>query len=110
MMPAEDGASELQPVVQEYVLNTYTKFDGYDVSAADEYWAATKDYWAAIRAKWDDVAAARGGIAIEEEADTGTVISGRLLELANQVQDGKVTESAAIAEAADLIETHTGTL
>ena len=110
MMPAEGSADELQPVVQEYVLNTYTKFDGYEVSAADAYWAATKDYWAAVRAKWDEVARTKGGIAIEEEADTGTVISGRLLELANEIQDGTVTASDAIAEASGLIETHTDTL
>ncbi len=51
---------ELKPVVQEYVLNTYTRFSDYDTKAADAYWAATKGYWAAIRAKWDEVAASEG--------------------------------------------------
>lgn len=110
MMPAESGVGGLQPVVQEYVLNTYTKFDGYEVSAADAYWSATKDYWAAVRAKWNEIAAAKGGIAIEEEANTGTVVSGRLLELANEIQDGTIATSDAIAEATGLIETHTATL
>lgn len=110
MMPAESGADGLQPVVQEYVLNTYTKFDGYEVSAADAYWSATKDYWAAVRTKWNEIAAAKGGIAIEEEANTGTVVSGRLLELANEIQDGTIATSDAIAEATGLIETHTATL
>ncbi len=110
MMPTESGVGGLQPVVQEYVLNTYTKFDGYEVSAADAYWSATKDYWAAVRAKWNEIAAAKGGIAIEEEANTGTVVSGRLLELANEIQDGTIATSDAIAEATGLIETHTATL
>src|SRR3546814_18827338 len=74
----------LVPIVQEYVLNTYIKYDQYDVQAADDYWAATKEYWAAVRAEWDRVAATKGGIAIEEKADTGTVISGRMLAMADE--------------------------
>jgi hypothetical protein len=104
-MGTKDG--KLVPIVQEYVLNTYIKYDTYDVKAADDYWAATKDYWAAVRAEWDRVAAAKGGIAIEEKADTGTVISGRLLEMADEVQEKKLTTAKAIAEAKKLIETNT---
>ena len=107
MQPAAGSAETLEPVVQEYVLNTYTRFDGYDVAAADAYWAATKDYWAAVRAKWAEVAERKSGIALEEEAQAGTVISGRLLELGSALQDGEVSQSAAIEEAIGLIETHT---
>lgn len=99
--------SKLVPIVQEYVLNTYTKNDQYDVQAADDYWAATKDYWAAVRTEWDRVAATKGGIAIDEEAQTGTVISGRLLEIADEVQGKKLTTAKAIAEAKKLIEANT---
>ena len=53
------------------------------------------------------VAAAKGGIAIDEKADTGTVISGRLLEIADEVQDGKLSTAKAIAEATKLIESNT---
>jgi hypothetical protein len=107
-MAEEDG--QLHPVVQEYVLNTYTRFSDYDTKAADAYWAATKGYWAAVRAHWDTVAAAKGGIAIQEEADTGTVISGRLLELADEIQAGTTSEAAAIAEATGLIDANTAPL
>ncbi len=94
---------KLVPIVQEYVLNSYTRFDGYNVKAADDYWAATRGYWKAVRDEWDRVAASKGGIAIEEDAETGTVISARLLEMADDVQDGSMTEKAAIAEALKLI-------
>jgi hypothetical protein len=104
-MGTKDG--KLVPIVQEYVLNTYIKYDQYDVKAADDYWAATKEYWAAVRAEWDRVAAAKGGIAIDEKADTGTVISGRLLEIADEVQEKKLTAAKAISEAKKLIETNT---
>ncbi|MEA3540393.1 MAG: DUF6607 family protein [Pseudomonadota bacterium] len=100
-MAEENG--KLRPIVQEYVLNTYTKFDGYNVKAADDYWAKTKAYWAAVRGLWDEVAAKRGGIHVAEKADTGTVISGRLLEIADEVNSGKLKEAAAISEARKLI-------
>lgn len=98
---------KLAPIVQEYVLNSYTRFDGYDVKAADDYWAATKDYWAAIRAEWDRIAAAKGGIAIQEEAETGTVISGRLLELGDDVAKGRTSTAAALSEAKKLMDANT---
>ncbi len=99
-----DGKTGKQrAIVQEYVLNTYTKFDGYNVKAADDYWAKTKDYWAAVRTVWAEVAEKRGGIHIAEKADTGTVISGRLLKIADEVNEGKLQNDAAIAEARKLI-------
>lgn len=98
----------LQPVVQEYVLNTYTRFDGYDVKAADAYWAATRGYWAAVRAEWERVANARGGIRITEAAETGNVIAGRLLEIADAIQAGTMREADGIAEARRRIDQATG--
>lgn len=99
---------KLEPVVQEYVLNTYTRFNSYDVKAADDYWAATKGYWAAVRGIWDEIAVKKGGIRVKEEAETGTLISARLLELADDVMAGKVKEATAIAEARKLIDGNTG--
>ncbi len=106
-MKMGEVGGELQPVVQEYVLNTYTRFSDYNTGAADDYWGATKDYWAAIRAEWDAVAAAKGGIAIEEEAQTGTVISGRLLEIADEIVAGTTSVASGIAEARKLIGDNT---
>ena len=93
---------KLVPIVQEYVLNTYTRSTDFNVKAADDYWAATKDYWAQIRAQWDALATAGNGIAVDEQADTGTVISGRLLELADEIQEGKTTTAKALTEARTL--------
>lgn len=104
-MGLRDG--KLVPIVQEYVLNSYTRNDAFNTQAADAYWAATSDYWAAVRAAWDNVAATKGGIAIQEEAETGTVISGRLLEIADQIQSGGMTSAAGIAEARRLIDANT---
>lgn len=108
MMPDAAAQDGVAPVVQEYVLNTYDRFDGYNVAAADRYWAATEGYWGAVRAKWDEVALRKNGIAVEEEANTGTVISGRLLAIADEIREGKMSTAAGIAEAETLIEEATG--
>src|SRR3546814_12794569 len=107
-MGTKDG--KLVPIVQEYVLNTYIKYDQYDVQAADDYWAATKEYWAAVRAEWDRVAATKGGIAIEEKATTGTVSSGPLREMAEEVQEKQWTTASANANAHTMNETNTRNL
>ncbi|SLK13094.1 DUF6607 family protein [Novosphingobium mathurense] len=97
-MGIKDG--KLVPIVQEYVLNTYTRFDGYNVKAADEYWAA-------VRAEWDRIASEKGGIGVAEEAATGTVISGRLMQLADDLHNGEVKLRDAIAGARKLITENT---
>ncbi len=93
------------PYVQESVLNTYVAFDGYPAQAADAYWTATEEYWAVVRAEWDKAIASGNGVTVEEEANTGTVISGRLLEMGTQIQTGEMEQIAAIAEAQTLIRT-----
>lgn len=103
MMPAKDGSGKLVPVVQEYVLNTYERFDGYNVAAAETYWAKTAAYWEAVRAKWAEVAATQGGIRIAQEAEVGTDIAAELLTLADAIKDGKANTREASAKAVALI-------
>lgn len=107
MMPAKDGSGELVPVVQEYVLNSYERYDDYNVAAAESYWAKTKDYWAAVRAKWDEVKLANGGIAIEQEPNVGTSIGGELLKMADAIKDGETSSTEATTKALAMIEEST---
>ncbi|WP_066560161.1 DUF6607 family protein [Croceicoccus bisphenolivorans] len=104
-MESSDG--ELRPIVQEYVLNTYTRFDDYPVKAADDYWNATKDYWAAVRDEWNQVAMKKDGIHIREQADTGTIISARLLEMGTAIANGTLSQTDAITEMRKLIRSNT---
>ncbi|QFT78810.1 DUF6607 family protein [Erythrobacter sp. THAF29] len=104
MMPAPDGSGELVPVVQEYVLNTYERYDGYNVAAADEYWSKTQGYWDAIRSKWDEVAAENGGIRIKQEPNVGTVIAGELLKMADTIKNGEMSPDEATEKALALID------
>lgn len=91
-------------IVQEDVINTYEASTSYSPKPGDDYWAATKGFWAAIRAKWDEVLARDGGIYVPEEAATGTVTGTPLMELAQKLQDGEVTEAAAIEQGRAIIE------
>ncbi|MDJ0977310.1 MAG: hypothetical protein QNI87_02125 [Erythrobacter sp.] len=104
MMPAEDGSGELVPVVQEYVLNTYERFDDYNVEAAEAYWDKTKDYWAAVRAKWDEVMRENGGIIIAQNPEVGTTIAGELLKMADAIKTGETPAQEASAKAVAMIE------
>ena len=104
MMPAEDGSGELIPVVQEYVLNTYERFDGYNVEAAEAYWSETAAYWEAVRGAWDAAAQSTGGINIAQQPQYGTQIAAELLELANSINKGELDAEAAANQAVALIE------
>ncbi|MGY6550283.1 MAG: DUF6607 family protein [Erythrobacter sp.] len=103
MMANPDGSGDPVPVVQEYVLNTYERFDDYNVAAAEAYWDKTAAFWQAVRAKWDEVAANNGGIRIEQEASLGTSIGGELLMLADAIKDGTTGVDEASAKAVALI-------
>jgi hypothetical protein len=96
-MGPKDG--KVAPFVQEFTLNTYTRFADFKVSRADEYWAKTKDYWAAVRAAWDAQINDDGRIRVAEEADAGSVTGPKLMTLADEVESGKLTQADAIAQA-----------
>jgi hypothetical protein len=61
-----------------------------------------------VRAEWTRVERANRGIHIQEEAQAGTVISGRLLEIADEIQAGRMTTAAGTAEALRRIREATG--
>ena len=96
-----DGA--IVPFVQESVLNSYVRDSGYDVAAADSYWAATKDYWAAVRAAWDTAIARGNGVSVAEVAGTGSASGERLMDIADHIREGKLTTAAAITQAKAVI-------
>lgn len=100
-MGMKDG--KLVPFVQEMTLNTYTRFDGFNAGAADAYWAKTKDYWAAVRADWDAVIARKNGIYVTEEAQAGSTSGPRLMGLADEINEGKLTTALAITRARAII-------
>jgi len=97
----KDG--EAQTIVHEVVLNTYRKEAGYDVKAAETYWAATADYWAEVRKAWDAAIVQGRGVAVQEEPENGSVTGPRLMGLADELAAGKITRDEAVAEARKVI-------
>lgn len=96
-------AGQLAPFVQEFTLNTYTKFDGFEFARADRYWTSTKTFWAAVRAAWDFAIIDDGRITVPEQAENGSVTGEQLMKLADEVESGGKSEAAAIAEAKAII-------
>lgn len=97
----KDGATVT--FVHEVVLNTYARFDDFEVSAADAYWNATKAYWATVRQAWDQMAARTGGIVVAEVAETGSATGERLMGIADDLAEGKTDLAKATAQARTII-------
>jgi hypothetical protein len=93
--------------VHEVVLNTYARNANMAslTQVADDYWTKTRDYWAAVRTAWDRSIARGNGVAVEEEAENGSVTGPKLMGLADDIVAGKIDTAAAIAQAKSAIET-----
>ena len=97
-----------QTLVREIAINTYKKYDDFDIAVGEDYWAATQDFWAGVRAQWTR---------IETEHDAfGLTIQGEpqelymeILGLAQAVQDGEETTAEALEKANDIIAQYTTT-
>ncbi|WDI32203.1 hypothetical protein PUV54_03225 [Hyphococcus flavus] len=89
-------------LVREIAINTYRKFDDFDINVGDDYWAETADYWAEVRAEWTRIE--------NENAEFGLTIQGepeefymKVLNLAGEVNDGEKTTAEAAADAKAVI-------
>jgi hypothetical protein len=91
--------------VREIGINTYRN-DKFNAAIATDYWAATKDFWTGVRADW---------ATLEKDAPVfGLTLQGEpeplyqpLLKLAEEVQAGKKTTAAVVAEAGAVIQKFT---
>jgi len=102
---AKVGVRDGRPVtyVHEVVVNTYDRFDGFQVAAADDYWSKTRDYWAQVRLAWDQAIEKDRGVTVTEEAQAGSITGPKLMGLADDIVEGKTDTARAVAEAQALI-------
>ena len=102
---AKLGLKDGKPVtyVHEVVLNTYNRFTGYNIKAADDYWTQTKGYWTGVRKIWDDAIDRNGGVSVPEDREYGSVTGEALMNIPDGVQDGSMTTDAAIGHAREVI-------
>jgi len=89
-------------LVREVGVNTYRKFDGYPISVAEDYWAATGDFWAGVRAEWTRIETANERFAITLQGETEDLYM-PLLALADEVKDGEKALEPALIEARAVI-------
>lgn len=85
-------------LAREVGVNTYTRFNAFDVKVATDYWSATKDFWADIRADWSKLEATAPSFAVKLRGEPEQLYM-PILDLADEVQEGKKTRAAALAEA-----------
>jgi hypothetical protein len=89
--------------VRETVTNTYDRYTDFPLAAADAYWAKTGPYWARVRAAWDRVIARNKGVGVPEDVELGSVTGERLMDLADEINDGKTQTADAAAKAEAII-------
>ncbi|GAB4530438.1 MAG: hypothetical protein Tsb0010_12150 [Parvularculaceae bacterium] len=89
-------------LAREIGINTYSRSDDFDVSVAEDYWAATSEFWAGVRAEWRRY--------IEENESFGLTVQGepeevysKILEIAERVDDGETPVSEGVREARRVI-------
>lgn len=92
-----------QTFAHEILVNSYAKASDFSVAAADTYWAKTKDYWAAVRTEWDRIIASDKGLALKEEAETGSATGHELMLLADDIVAGEAKTGDAVEEAKAVI-------
>ena len=94
-------------LVREIGVNTYKRTNPLP-SDGDAYWNATKDFWAQVRGDWArlEKSAPRFGLTIQGEPEPLYI---PILDLADEVQAGKISTDAAVVEARKVIAQFTTT-
>lgn len=94
-------------LVREIGVNTYKRTHAIPEDG-DAYWRATQDFWAAVREDWSrlEKSSPSFGLTIQGEPEPLYV---PILDLADEVQAGKITTAAAVIEAKKVIAQFTTT-
>jgi len=88
--------------VNSYIRSNTMPKDG------DDYWNATKDFWSQVRADWKrlETSTSRFGLTVQGEPEP---LYMPILELADNIQAGKITTAEAMVEAKKIIAQFTTT-
>lgn len=93
--------------VHEQVVNAYDRSDRFDISAADTYLAATQEFWNEVRLLWEQRIGEFGGMRLVEGAQTGSAAGPVLMQLAEDLKAGKLSQAEAITSARSTIAAFT---
>ncbi len=89
--------------VRETVINSYDRYAAFPVAAADDYWAKTAPYWSKVRDAWDRAIVRNNGVTVAEDVELGSVTGERLMDWADEINEGKTQTAEASARAEALI-------
>ncbi|MEM8937371.1 MAG: DUF6607 family protein [Pseudomonadota bacterium] len=95
---------EPQTLVREIAINTYDRFDDFDIDIGEDYWARTEGFWSKIREEWLKIEAENEsfGLAVQGESEA---LYMPIFELAGAVNDGEKDVEDALVEARAVIAT-----
>ncbi len=95
-------------LAREIGVNSYKRSRTVLASHGDDYWNATRNFWAVLRVEWAELAKTPGGFGLTMQGEPEALYS-PILDLADQIQAGKITTTAAIVEAKKIIAQFTTT-
>jgi hypothetical protein len=89
-------------LAREIGINSYRRFDGFNVAKADAYWNATRDFWRSVRADWSALerSSPAFGLTVQGEPEPLYI---PILELADKIEARETTTEAAAVEARAVI-------
>ena len=95
-------------LAREVGVNTYRRFEDFDVSVADDYWADTQAYWAAVRDEWTRMETEHDAFAITLVGEPEALYF-EILGLAEAYRSEEKPLGQATAEALEVIADYTVT-
>jgi hypothetical protein len=91
-----------QTLVREIGINTYKRFDDFEVTVAEEYWENTAEYWAEVRSDWSKLETDQVAFGLTLKGEPGELYT-PLLQYADAFQAGEMTLAEASAQADAII-------
>jgi hypothetical protein len=95
-----------EEIVREVGVNTYRRSDKVNRKPADEYWARTAALWSEVRKVWAKLEADGHAFTVADDPH-GTELYSPVLDVADELADGKIDETKALVRITDLIRKQT---
>lgn len=93
-------------LVREVGVNTYRRFDDFEVDVATSYWNKTAEYWAKVRDSWAELEDRSQRFALTLKGEPEDLYNS-LLGLSSVVEAGDMSAAEAAMEAKDVIAEYT---
>ncbi|MEP7210633.1 MAG: DUF6607 family protein [Alphaproteobacteria bacterium] len=100
---SDKGAEE---IVREIGVNSYVRSAIVNRKPADDYWAKTASLWSDVRKVWTKLEADGHAFTVADDPH-GTELYSPILDVADELADGKIDEAKALAEVTTIIRKQT---